>query len=264
VLSYLAKFDAVAENDFPDLRRVLWCGEVLPVPTLIHWMQRLPHVEFTNLYGPTEATIASSYHTVPSCPASETAQIPIGVACDGEELVVIDDGAEAATGSTGEIYIGGVGLSPGYWQDPEKTASVFVTDPRPGHEGGRLYRTGDLGWQDDDGVVHFIGRADTQVKTRGYRVELGEIEVALDRIDALRESAVVGIPSDGFEGTAICCAYAAGDSGLGPAEIRSELAKRIPSYMIPSRWADFDALPRNANGKVDRPHLRQLFEQQAR
>jgi amino acid adenylation domain-containing protein len=264
VLSYLAKFDTVAADDFPELRRVMWCGEVLPVPTLIHWMQRLPHVQFTNLYGPTEATIASSYYTMPECPRSETEQVPIGVACDGEELVVLDGGVEADAKATGEIYIGGVGLSPGYWRDPEKTASVFVADPRPGREGERLYRTGDLGWRDEDGIVHFIGRADTQVKTRGYRVELGEIEVALDSIDALRESAVVGVPSEGFEGTAICCAYVSGDGELGPVDIRTELSKKVPNYMIPSRWQSFDALPRNANGKVDRPHLRQMFEQQAR
>jgi amino acid adenylation domain-containing protein len=264
VLSYLAKFDTVADGDFPDLRRVMWCGEVLPVPTLIHWMQRLPHVQFTNLYGPTEATIASSYYTMPECPRSETEQVPIGVACDGEELVVLDGGVEADPKATGEIHIGGVGLSPGYWRDPEKTASVFVADPRPGREGERLYRTGDLGWRDEDDVVHFIGRADTQVKTRGYRVELGEIEVALDSIDALRESAVVGVTSEGFEGTAICCAYVSGEHEVGPADIRAALAKRVPNYMIPSRWQGFDALPRNANGKVDRPHLRQMFEQQAR
>jgi non-ribosomal peptide synthetase component F len=91
VMNYLAKFDAVRPHDFPSLRRVLWCGDVLPTPVLIHWMQRLPHARFTNLYGPTEAAIASSYYTVPECPSDPRAAIPIGVACEGEELLVLDE-----------------------------------------------------------------------------------------------------------------------------------------------------------------------------
>ncbi|HEY5875258.1 MAG TPA: amino acid adenylation domain-containing protein [Ilumatobacteraceae bacterium] len=262
VLSYLAKFDAVADGDFPALRRVMWCGEVLPVSTLIHWMRKLPDVQFTNLYGPTEATIASSYHTVTRCPETDAEQTPIGVACAGEELVVLTkDGVVAAPNETGELYIGGTGLSPGYWQDPVKTAEMFLTDPRPGADGGRLYRTGDLAWCDDDGVVHFVGRVDTQIKTRGYRVELGEIEVALDSVAVLRESAVVAVPSDGFEGTAICCAYVAADDSVGPPEIRAALERVVPNYMIPSKWLAYDQLPRNSNGKVDRPHLRERFAQ---
>ena len=262
VLSYLAKFDAVADRDFPALRRVMWCGEVLPVPTLIHWMRKLPDVQFTNLYGPTEATIASSYHTVTRCPESDAEQTPIGVACAGEELVVLTrDGAVAAPRETGELYIGGIGLSPGYWRDPVKTAEMFVADPRPGADGGRLYRTGDLAWCDDDGVVHFVGRVDTQIKTRGYRVELGEIEVALDSVAVLRESAVVAVPSDGFEGTAICCAFVPADDSVGPPEIRAALERVVPTYMIPSKWLAYDQLPRNSNGKVDRPRLREIFAQ---
>jgi amino acid adenylation domain-containing protein len=259
VLSYLAKHDAVQQDDFPSLRRVLWCGEVLPVPTLAHWMTRLPRVRFTNLYGPTEATIASSYHTVDACPLPDDGPVPIGVACGGEELVVLTpSGEEAPVGETGDLHIGGAGLSPGYWRDPAKTAQVFIDDPRAGAT-GRLYRTGDLAWRDAAGTFHFVGRADTQVKTRGYRVELGEIEAALDSLDSLNESAIVGVPSDGFEGTAICCAYVARDD-VGPTEIRTALQRLLPTYMLPSRWAAYDELPRNSNGKVDRPRLRAEFE----
>ena len=91
VLNYMAKFNSVQQNDFPDLRRVLWCGEVLPTPALIYWMERLPKVHFSNLYGPTEATIASSYYDVTSCPTDPKSQIPIGTPCDGEDLLVLDD-----------------------------------------------------------------------------------------------------------------------------------------------------------------------------
>ena len=96
-LSYMAQRDVVRARDFPALRRVLWCGEVLPTPSLIYWMSRLPHVQFTNLYGPTEATIASSFYTVPQCPADPQASIPIGTACDGEELLVLGRRASSAS-----------------------------------------------------------------------------------------------------------------------------------------------------------------------
>jgi amino acid adenylation domain-containing protein len=121
-LTYMAKLGVVQQDDFPTLRRVLWCGEVLPTPTLIHWMRRLPHVRFANLYGPTEATIASSYYTVPACPRSDSEPIPIGSPCDGEELLVLDEALRSSdVGEVGELYIGGTGLSPGYWRDQEKS-----------------------------------------------------------------------------------------------------------------------------------------------
>ena len=127
VLNYMAKFDVVRQNDFPALRRLLWCGEVFPTPALSYWMKRLPRVSFTNLYGPTEATIASSYYKVPNCPADNTQAIPIGTACDGEELLVLDGSLRPVPqGEVGDLYIGGVGLSPGYWRDPAKTAAAFV------------------------------------------------------------------------------------------------------------------------------------------
>ncbi|WP_448187845.1 amino acid adenylation domain-containing protein [Azospirillum sp. sgz301742] len=256
VLNYMARLDAVQPGDFPDLKRVLWCGEVLPTPALIHWMRRLPHVRFTNLYGPTEATIASSYHTVTACPEDPAAPIPIGVPCAGERLYVLDDvGALAPRGEIGHLYIAGAGLAEGYWEDPEKTAAAFV--PEFGRaDGSLMYRTGDLARLGDGGLVHFVGRTDTQVKSRGYRIELGEIEAALGTIEELKEHAVVAVDQGGFEGATICCAYAPKDGAeLPPLELRARLAGRLPAYMLPTRWAVLDPLPKNANGKIDRRHL---------
>jgi len=261
VLNLMAKLDVVRPADFPDLRRVMWCGEVLPTPTLIHWMRRLPHARFTNLYGPTEATIASSYYTVPRCPAHERAPIPIGTACDGEELMILDDEMRPVRdGEIGNLYIGGVGLSPGYWNDPEKTRSVFL--PRPGGAGldERVYRTGDLGRRGADGLLYFAGRTDTQIKSRGYRIELGEIESALNALPGLRECAVVAVRTEGFEGWMICCAYVtARGADIPPSGLRQSLASAVPAYMLPARWMHCDALPRNANGKADRPELQRRF-----
>ena len=263
--TFMAKFGVLQEGVFPSLERVLWCGEVLPTPILIEWMRAVPQARFTNLYGPTEATIASSYYTVPEIPAGETDPIPIGVPCDGEELLVLDDKLQPLpAGEIGELYIAGVGLSPGYWQDEEKTNAAFVRDPRSEDEEARIYRTGDLARVGDDGLVHFLGRADSQIKHRGYRIELGEIETALSALDGLNEVAVVGVDTGGFEGTSICCAYAPkAGSEVEPAQLGTELRKVIPPYMVPGRWLALEVLPKNVNGKIDRRELRELFEQGA-
>lgn len=259
VLTYMAKFDAVEQDDFPSLERLLWCGEVLPTPVLAHWMRRLPHVTFTNLYGPTEATIASSYYTVPALPEDETAPVPIGVACDGEELLVLDESlAELPAGEIGDLYIAGVGLSPGYWEDEEKTAAAFLPDPRDGADGARIYKTGDLARVGGDGQIDFLGRADSQIKSRGYRIELGEIENALGAVAGIRECAVVGVEAESFEGVSICAAYVA-DAPLDPPALRKALTETLPSYMLPARWLELDELPKNQNGKTDRPALRERF-----
>ncbi len=142
LLNYLAKFDVIRADDFPALKRLLWCGEVLPTPALIHWMQKLPHVTFTNLYGPTEATIASSYYTVETCPASPDEEIPIGRPCGGENLIVLDEFLRPAPpGEVGDLYIQGVGLSPGYWRDPQKTSAAFLMNPAGNGSPGRMYKT---------------------------------------------------------------------------------------------------------------------------
>jgi amino acid adenylation domain-containing protein len=265
VMTYMAKMGVIEHGDFPTLKRVLWCGEVLPTPILIHWMERLPHAEFTNLYGPTEATIASSYYTVPAVPTSETDPVPIGVPCDGEELLVLDEQlAPLPTGETGNLFIGGVGLSPGYWRDEEKTQAAFIPDPRAADPGARIYRTGDLARMTPDGLVHFLGRADSQIKSRGYRIELGEIETALNALDELRECAVVGVDIGGFEGTAICCAYApAAGTHVQPPQVREQLRRLLPTYMLPARWHVLESLPKNVNGKIDRRSIREHFEQEA-
>lgn len=262
LLSYMAKFDVVSPHDFPKLKRLLWCGERFPTPALMYWMKRLPHVEFTNLYGPTEATIASSYYLVPECPASEDAPIPIGVPCGGESLLVLNERLQSPPpGEVGDLYIAGVGLSPGYWNDLEKTRAVFLDEPfGPGSP--RIYKTGDLASMSGDGLVYLHGRCDSQIKNRGYRIELGEIEVALQATTGIQEAAVVAIESTSFEGAIICCAVVP-ERGVTfePQVLRQRLSQRLPHYMLPSRWLRFDSLPLNGNGKVDKPVLCNQFSE---
>ncbi len=262
VLTYMAKFDVVRVDDFPSLRRLLWCGEVFPTPALIYWMRRLPRVSFTNLYGPTEATIASSHYTVPGCPEDERAPVPIGRACDGEELLVLDERLRPVRpGEAGDLYIRGAGLSPGYWGDPEKTRAAFLRNPGGADPEDRIYRTGDVAKVGDDGLVYFLGRADSQVKSRGYRIELGEVETALNALPGVGECAVVAVPTDGFEGAVLCCAYVpAPESDGSPLAVRQGLRAVLPTYMVPARWRVMDRLPRNANGKIDRRKVTEMFD----
>jgi len=191
--------------------------------------------------------------------------IPIGTACEGEELLVLDEKLRpTAPGEIGELYIRGVGLSPGYWRDSEKTRAAFLSNPLSSDPCDRIYKTGDVAELGADGLVYFLGRTDSQIKSRGHRIELGEIETRLYAMPCLRESAVVAICTDGFEGATICCAYVpARDANVTPVSLRKELAKAVPSYMLPSRWMALDALPKNANGKIDRRRLKEDFQRTA-
>ncbi|HKQ78947.1 MAG TPA: amino acid adenylation domain-containing protein [Blastocatellia bacterium] len=258
LLNYMAKHDVVAQDDFPALKRLLWCGEVFPTPALRYWMRRSPHATFTNLYGPTEATVASSYYTLPACPPHDDTPVPIGTPCDGEDLLALDDNLQPAQpGEIGALFIGGVGLSPGYWRDEQKTREVFLNTASY----GRIYKTGDLAKVGEDGLFYFLGRADSQIKSRGYRIELGEIETALNALGLLRECAIVAVDAGGFEGATICCAYAplpGADSD--PTMLRQALSQALPSYMLPSRWMSLERLPQNGNGKIDRRALRERFQ----
>ncbi|MFC4585716.1 amino acid adenylation domain-containing protein [Sphaerisporangium corydalis] len=257
VLVQMARRDVVAYGDFPDLRRLIWVGEVFPAAAVRYWMERLPHVELTNVYGPTETTIASSHHTLTSVPGPGAPPVPIGRAIPGERLAVLGaDLAPLAPGVVGDLHIAGAGLSPGYWRDPAATAAAFREAPG----GERWYRTGDLAAMDAEGVFHFHGRADRQVKARGHRVELDEIAVALGRVRGLSAGAVVAVSGDGFEGTEICAAYVpVPGGGRGPAELRAELAGTLPPYMVPTRWLVLDSMPMTPNGKTDHRAIEHRF-----
>jgi amino acid adenylation domain-containing protein len=258
VLSYVAQFDLIAPGDFPALKRVMWAGEILPTPSLIYWMKRLPYVRFTNLYGPTETTVVSSHYTVPACPEDPAAPIPIGTACDGEELLVLDESMRPVSpGTPGELYIGGAGLARGYWRAPEQTDAAFV--PHPQRQGERLYRTGDQVRVDEHGLLYFLGRRDWQIKSRGHRIELGEIEAALATLPGILDAAVISHGSGAVGGAVICCAYVPDEGAPTTTVLRRALSRLVPSYMLPTRWLTLDRLPLDAQGNVDRRRLQDLF-----
>lgn len=256
-LAYVGRFDALEGHSLDTLRHVAWCGDVLSPLSLAYWRERVPRAAYTNLYGPTEATVASSYYRVPD-DHDPGEDVPIGIACPGEELLVLDDELRpVGEGEVGEICIRGVGLSPGYWRDPERSGQVFLD----GADGSsRLYRTGDRGRRDRDGVVTFLGRADFQIKAAGYRVEPAEVERAVRRLPEVAACAVVPVKSSGFEGSTVGCAYVAVNGApLRAGRAKRALADTLPGYMIPSRWLMIDELPTNDRGKIDRIRLQKLM-----
>jgi amino acid adenylation domain-containing protein/thioester reductase-like protein len=212
-----------------------------------------------NTYGPTEATIAACAMDLDAyaIPAGATA-LPVGPALPGVVVEVLgEDGQEVPTGARGEVYLGGVGLARGYLRRPHLTAQRFVETPR-----GRRYRTGDVGSLDAGGVLTVLGRTDAQVKVRGYRVEMGEVEAALRRHPFIEDAVAVTVP-DGAENLSIV-AYVvpvAGEEALS-STWRGHMRSMVPGYIVPARFVALSKLPVTANGKVDRRSLEDLAKKQ--
>ncbi|MFI9817647.1 non-ribosomal peptide synthetase [Saccharothrix variisporea] len=198
-----------------------------------------------NVYGPTETTVWSAAGLVAPSPAPVVLGPPIG----NTRLYVLDAGLEPVPpGVVGELHIGGLGVARGYHDRPDLTASRFVPDPFASTPGARLYATGDLVRHRADGTLEFLGRADHQVKVRGFRIEPGEVEAALLATGEVRQAVVV--PRD-----ARLVAYLVTDHPIDWARLRAALAERLPDYMLPATAVVLDAFPLTPNGKIDRKAL---------
>ena len=204
-------------------------------------------------YGPTETTTFALTHPVERV-AEGARTIPLGRPIGNTRVYLLDAAGEPVpVGVAGELYIGGVGVARGYQGRAALTAERFVPDPFGGEAGARLYRTGDLVRWLADGAIEFLGRTDHQVKVRGFRIEPGEIEARLVEHPGVRE-AIVLVREDA-PGEKRLVAYLAGDGTAGAEALRAHLGERLPAYMVPAAYVRLDALPLNANGKVDRAAL---------
>jgi amino acid adenylation domain-containing protein len=248
VLTALVLRGELSSTPLPALRAVIFAGEVFPTKYLGRLMELVPHARYLNFYGPTETNVCTWYEARSADLAAEA--LPIGRPLpEVSALVLREDGSEAAEGEQGELVIGGPTVMHGYWGDPERSARALSV-----RDGERWYRTGDLVSRRADGELLFAGRRDMQVKTRGYRVELGEVEAALSAIEDVVEAAVVAVPDETI--TNRLKAFVVAGDGADAAALARLCAKRLPRHMIPDEIELRPELPKLSTGKIDRRALR--------
>ena len=232
------------------LRKILFAGEVMPTRTINYWRSKYPQALFSNLYGPTEITVDCTYYNVDR-DFQELETLPIGFPCRNTDILILNEKNERAkTDELGELCVRGSSLALGYWNNPEKTASVFVQNPLNPHYPELIYRTGDLVSRNSRGEILFIGRKDFQIKHLGYRIELGEIEHAAFQVDGIHNGCVIY----NQEKKEIALFFES-DQDLSPSFIRERMLARIPKYMLPTAFHRLDKIPLTANGKYDRQKL---------
>lgn len=241
---------AVAEGEtFPGLRAVVFAGEVYPTKHLRTLATMVPNAELWNLYGPTETNVCT-YYRVGDLP--DDGPIPIGRACENTEVFAItSEGRPAGVGLEGELYVRGSAVMKGYWGSPERSAEVLIANPLDPGLPELVYRTGDLVRLRPDGDYDFIGRRDHQIKSRGYRVELGEVEAALHADPRLESAVAVAVPHEDW-GNAIVAYVVPKDEAVTEIQIKREAARRLPRYMVPARVEVRADLPKTSTGKIDR------------
>jgi amino acid adenylation domain-containing protein len=268
-LVQLLLYGVLDQRDLSSLRWVIYGGEPFPIKHLRALMNRWPHARFSNCYGPAE-TNQCTYHHLDTDLADgldDDASIPIGEMCPGMSgLVVDDDDVEVAEGETGELLVHSPTTMSGYWNRPEVNARVLVDRDDADGANRRYYRTGDLVRRNADGLLDFLGRRDRQIKIRGYRVELDEIEGALVSHQSVEEAAVIvtgpgsGEGSGGqSEAVAQIIAYISMASGTGHQDgeaaimssLRRHLASALPKYAVPNEVMVVENFPRTTSGKID-------------
>ncbi|MCI8357979.1 MAG: D-alanine--poly(phosphoribitol) ligase [Lachnospiraceae bacterium] len=250
-LIVVAKLKAFRNVDVSEtLKRVLFCGEVMPNKQLNVWRKFLPDVLYANLYGPTEITDACTYYIVDREFADDE-PLPIGVPMANTDILVLNEKNEPVTGDEiGELCVRGTSLSMGYYHNPEKTREAFVQNPLNPFVPEIIYRTGDLVKYNEYGEIIYLSRKDFQIKHMGHRIELGEIETAVSSLE---------------EVSLCCCLYDEKrqrivlflEGELEKAFINERISGLVPEYMLPGKVICLEKMPINANGKIDRVKLKE-------
>jgi amino acid adenylation domain-containing protein len=253
-ITLLQREGGLDQVTLPALQRVLYAGEAFPIASLIAAMAALPRVAFYNLFGPTETNVCT-FHALRSAPNPEDTEVPIGRACDHLTVELLDDqGGPVPVGQEGELCVAGPALMKEYFREPQATAATFHPPDRF-EDGRRRYRTGDRAICDESGQFWFRGRCDRLVKRRGYRVEPGEIEVALRRHPRVIEAAVVS-ESDGTETRLRAFVTLDAIGQVSALILRAHCGSLLPAYMVPDSVEVLQTLPRTLTGKVDLQSLR--------
>lgn len=239
-------------NPLPDLRWVFNGGEALPVNLVQEWYSIFCKAKIANIYGMTESAIYATNYIIEKKPAEGELRIPLGLPIANTHVYILNHAGQVTGFNTqGEICIGGIGITNGYWGKPDLTINAFINHPLTGE---KLYRSGDLGCLRPNGMFEYLGRKDDQVQVRGFRVEMKEVERAVVSFPLIKEAAVVPYKEEtGLIG--LICYYTGKQPNLNPSEIRKHLKDIIPYYMIPNHLIQMEALPLTPHGKVDRKNL---------
>ncbi|MHB8461145.1 MAG: non-ribosomal peptide synthetase, partial [Vulcanimicrobiaceae bacterium] len=245
--------DAGGSSSLRSLQQLIVAGDVCPVSLALQAQKSEPQAAFYNEYGPTEASV---WATVQPCNSVEPNRtVPIGRPISNTRVYVLDDfGSPVATGSVGELYIGGAGVARGYLGRADETAARFVVLKHI--EDDRLYKTGDMVRYRSDGTLEFLGRNDAQIKIRGYRIELGEIESRLREYPGLN-NVVVLAKTNGESDKRLIAFFkrATGNVEIDAESLRGHLLKQLPSYMVPMQYIEVEDFPFTVNGKIDHAAL---------
>lgn len=248
VLIYFANTKAFEKDELTSLKKVLFCGEIMPNKQLNFWRKNLPNALFANLYGPTEITDVCAFYKVDRA-FKDDELLPIGKACANTELLVFDENLnlidEKQIGVKGELFVRGSCLSLGYFNDKQKTKQAFIQNPLHSNYLDLLYKTGDIVAYNEFGELLCFGRIDNQIKIKGHRVELGEIEAVLNSHKSVKNSACI------FKDELIIAFY----ESENELDLKGFLASKLPSYMIPAKFIKIDKFMLNQNGKIDRKAL---------
>lgn len=251
-LSIPVKLNTFLESELLTVNKVIFTGSVFPSSNLAIWQQHLPGAFFMNQYGSTEITASCTYHIV-NHPVSPSEILPIGVPFPNTQIILLsENGSLISDGEKGEICVAGSCLALGYLNNYELTKRSFIENPANKTYPQTVYKTGDIGSLDENGILWFHGRKDSQIKHMGYRVELSEIEQAALSVKGINKSVCLYDSERAY----IYLFY----EGIATVkEIASELRKTLPGYMVPRKFVQLVALPRTQNGKIDRNSLKEYF-----
>ena len=252
------------EEAYPDYGQylrdvaIITTGEAITPGLVRKWFAHYPEKAMLNAYGPAEASDDTHFHTIMPADAVSNRPVPIGKSLTNVKTYVLDaDLNVCPQGVIGEIYISGIAVASGYFNDPERTAEAFMQDPFDATGKTRMYKTGDFGSWRTSGVLEYRGRRDSQVKIRGYRIELGEIERQLMTHEAVSEVAVIVWENAGSKKLV---GYFTATDDVNELEAKAYLSSRLPAYMVPWRLLKREFMPRNSSGKIDRRQLLALTQ----
>ena len=256
VLTMLATHGKLHDRDLSRLRLVLFAGEVFPIKHLRNLRRMLPQPRMANLYGPTETNVCTWYE-VGQIPENQTTPVPIGKACANMAVIAIDEAGTPVLepGQEGLLYGRGSNVMQGYYGRPSESAACFISNPFVSGRDEKLYCTGDWVTIDENGDFLLIGRKDHMIKTRGYRVELGEIEAVMVAHPAVNEAVALPIPDEAIGNTIHAIVTINDSKSLTSTELKRHCAEKLPSYMVPEEIEFCETLPRTGTGKIDRQRL---------